>query len=216
MTKLIPLGVLMVVASNTWAQENSDSSDGRTSVEVSGGFVGDFDDSGLWEDGYSGAVTALWWASESVHVAAGLGLTHWSYRPDELVASLVPSGATLLVEQSTGELEIVDLVPSVRWERDEIMPMRVGVFVQGGAGVAYVKTFALSEVQYDDGSGGPPTDLDFEIDQSDVYLEGVASAGFTRPMSTSSWLELFTSYRVIAADETADVFAVSVGFRVQM
>ena len=215
MGKLLLMGTMMVMATNAFAQDSREKPDGRVSIEISAGVVGDYDDSGLWESGYTASATGLWWASESVHLAVGLGLTHWSYRPDDVVQDLVPSGATLLIEQSTGQLEIVDLVPSVRWERNEVLPMRLGFFLQGGAGVAYVKTFALSEVQYETGAG-PPTDADFEINESDVQLEGLAAIGFTRPVSTGSWFELFSSYRAIATDETVNVFAVSFGFRVQI
>lgn len=215
MGKLLLMGTMMVMTTNAFAQDSREQADGRVSIELSGGFVGDFDDSGLWESGYTVVTTGLWWASESVHLALGFGVTRWSYQPEDVVNSLVPSGATLIVEQSTGDLEILDLVPSVRWERAESMPMRLGFFLQGGAGVAYVETFALSEVLYDTGSG-PFTAAAFEINETDFYLEGLAAAGLTRPVSRGSWLELFSSYRMIAADETANVFAVGIGFRVQI
>jgi hypothetical protein len=189
--------------------------DSRISLEFSAGFVSGYDDSGLWDNGYTAGATGLWWASESVHLGVALGLTSWSYQPEQVVDDLVPPGANLVVEQSTGDLQIVELVPCVRWEHDESLPLRLGFFLQGGAGLAYVKTFALSDVLYETG-GGPQQANRFEINESDVNLEGVASAGFTRPVSTTSWLELFSSYRAVIMDETVDLLSLSIGFRVQL
>jgi hypothetical protein len=158
-------------------------------------------------------VGAFWWASESVHLGACLTLTHWSYSPDEVVAELVPDNATLLATQSTGQIEIVDLIPCVRWERHHLLPFDLGGFVQAGAGVAYVKTFALTEVSYEDASA-PPQAASQEVDQSTWRMEVVTAAGLTHSVSESSWLEVFPSYRIM--NGAPNVFAVSIGYRLQI
>jgi hypothetical protein len=215
MIKLIPVGLMMALASNTIAQTYSDRSDGRISVEVNAGFVGDYDDSNLWHSGYTAGVGGLWWASESVHLGACFAITHWSYRPDDTVAALVPDDAVLMVAQSSGQIEMLELIPSLRWERNEVLPHRCGVLVQGGVGAAYVKTFALTEVLFETATANPEV-ARFEINESTVRVVVAAVAGLTRPISTSAWLEVFPSYRAVFMDEVTHVFAISIGCRVQV
>jgi len=212
MTKLPLMGVVIALATSAFAQENTDYSDSRVSMEISGGFVGDYDDSNMWQDGYNVGVSAFWWASESVHLGACLALTHWSYDPDDVVDELVPDNATLLTTQSTGQIEIVELIPCVRWERHHMLPFDLGGFVQAGAGVAYVKTFALTEVLYDDASASQAASQ--EIDQSTWQMDVVTAAGLTHAVSESSWFEVFPSYRIM--NDVPNVFAVSIGFRLQI
>jgi hypothetical protein len=167
----------------------------------------------MWQDGYNAGVGAFWWASESVHLGACLTLTHWSYSPDDVVAELVPDNATLLATQSTGQIEILELIPCVRWERHHLLPFDLGGFVQAGVGMAYVKTFALTEVAYEDASA-PPQTASQEIDQSTWRMEVVTAAGLTHSVSESSWFEVFPAYRIM--NDVPNVFAVSIGYRLQI
>jgi hypothetical protein len=213
MAKLPLMGVMMVVATTAFAEEYADHSDSRVSLEVSGGFVGDYDDSNMWQQGYNAGVGAFWWASESIHLGACLALTHWSYDPDDVVAELVPDNATLLATQSTGQIEILELIPSVRWERHHLLPFDLGGFVQAGVGVAYAKTFALTEVSYQDGPASPEA-ASQEIDQSAWRMDVVTAVGLTHSVSESSWLEVFPSYRIM--NDVPNVFAVSIGYRLHI
>jgi hypothetical protein len=127
------------------------------------------------------------------------------------VADMVPPGAQLTYSQSSGQLDIYSLTPTIRFERYEVLPWRLGAFAEAGVGAAHVKTFAVSEVNYTGGGSG--TDR-FEIDESSTQSQAVVTAGVTYPASESSWFEVLGSYTSILADESVDYFGIGVGFRV--
>ena len=87
---------------------------------------------------------------------------------------------------------MLTLTPMVRWQREEVLPWHLGAFVQGGVGIAYVKTQLLSQSEVGT----------FEIDESDYWAEVMLGAGLSRAVTSSTSIELIPSYRFIFADET--------------
>jgi hypothetical protein len=206
--------VIVAFASASAPAQDEDVSD-HVSMEIDVGILGDYDDSNLWGDSYEGGVTGLWELSAATFLCARFGLSHWSYASGSVVESLVPPGSEIVFEKSSGQLEILALTPMIRYQREDVFPWRLGAFVQAGVGLAYVKTFALTEVEYT--TGPVNTDVaEFTIDTNDWFVEAFVGAGLSRPISSSSWIDVFPSYRAIFADDTAHVFGISAGFRVRV
>jgi hypothetical protein len=210
MRMLIAFFVLLAAAVPALAQPDADLSD-HLSVQLDAQVLTDYDDSDIWVNGFGGNVTGLWALTASWHVCVRIGLSHWSYDSESTVADMVPPGAQLTHSQSSGQLDIYSLTPTIRFERYEVLPWRLGAFAEAGVGAAHVKTFAVSEVNYTGGGSG--TDR-FEIDESSTQSQAVVTAGVTYPASESSWFEVLGSYTSILADESVDYFGIGVGFRV--
>jgi hypothetical protein len=201
--------MLALAPASSWAQAEDITE--RWSVEFDAGFHDDYDDSGLWGGGYDVGVTGLWSHSASTSFSARFGLSHWSYNSGHVVDALLPEGEELTEERSAGQVQALALVPMARYQREDVLG-KLGAFVEGGVGIVYVKTFALTEVLYDAG-----TKLNtFEIDESDVGAEVRFCMGVSRAVSTSSWLDFFPSYRGIFTEETAHVLGFAFGFRVRV
>jgi hypothetical protein len=206
------LAILVVAAPATAQKEDVTE---HVSVELDADVLTDYDDSGLWVNGLGGGVTGLWALSASTFACARFGLVHWSYDEELVVPEVVPPGALITAQQSTGQLEILSLTPMIRYQREEVLPADLGAFAEGGAGIAYVKTFALTEVRYDTATVEGQV-ARFEINEVDVFADVIVAAGVTRAVSSSSWVEIISSYHAIFADETSHVFGIGVGFRVRV
>jgi len=138
--------VIMAAAALPASAQEAGTTD-HISVEMDAGFLSDYDDSGLWEQGYIAGVAGLWSLNASTALCVRFGISHWSYVPDSVVLDLVPPSAELTFQQSSGQIEVLALTPMIRW---------------------------------------------------------------------SSWLEVIPVCHVIFAEETANVFGISVGFRVRV
>jgi hypothetical protein len=201
--------ILAVVTAPAAAQPENVT--GRWSIGIDAGVFTDFDDSGLWINGLGAGVTGLYALRADVAVCTRFGIMHWPYESDAVTPDLVPPGTAVTFEQSSGQTEVVSLTPMIRYQREEVFPSHVGAFAQIGAGVAYVKQFALTEITYT-----PDTPATFEIDESEFDGELVVMAGVMRPVSSSSSVEVIASYHAIFADDTADTFGIGVGFVIRV
>lgn len=209
------IGTLVTLSlASTPALAQSENVTEHVSLELDLGFLSAYDDSDLWDDGFDAGVAGLWALNATTSLSARFGISHWSYVPDSVVDDLVPPGSELLFEQSSGQVEVLALTPLARYEREEVFPWRLGAFVHGGVGIAYVKTFARTEVEYVSGSGTEAQR--FEINESDWFADVFLGAGLSRAVTSSTWIELMPSYRVIFGDETTNIVAVSLGFRLRV
>jgi hypothetical protein len=203
--------MILAVATAPVAAQPENVTD-RWSIDIDAGFFTDFDDSGLWINGLGAGVTGLYALRADVAVCTRFGIMHWPFESDAVTPDLVPPGAAVTFEQSSGQTEVISLTPMIRYQREEVFPSHVGAFAQIGAGVAYVKQFALTEITY----GPSDTPAKFEIDESEFDGELVVMAGVTKPVSSSSSFEVIASYHAIFADDTADTFGIGVGFAIRV
>ncbi|HET6348342.1 MAG TPA: hypothetical protein VFH88_04585, partial [Candidatus Krumholzibacteria bacterium] len=201
--------IALVVGPGSAAAQEEDVSE-HVSVELDAGFAGKYDVADYWGSGYNVGVRGLWAVNTTTSVCARFGIEHWPYQSAPVIPTLVPPGAVVSVEKSTGQVEKLSLTPAVRYQRENVVSL-LGAFLEAGVGIAYVKTFALTEVLY---FGGLDDYARFEIDESTVRAQVSLAAGLTRAISTSSWLELLSAYELLLMDGTPDVFSISVGFRV--
>jgi hypothetical protein len=56
----------------------------------------------------------------------------------------------------------------------------------------------------------------FEVNKNDWFAGVHLGAGLSRPVSSSSWIDLLPSYRVVFGDDSEHVLAVSLGFRARI
>lgn len=181
-------------------------------IELDGGAFTKYDDSGLWGSGLGGGVTGLWGLNTTTLLGARFSVTQWSYESSFVVPGLVPAGSELTSEHSSGDVQMVSLTPVIRYQREEVMG-RLGAFVAGGLGVAYMKQFARSEITYFPPSQGA---AQFELDESAWKASIEFLAGLRRPVSSSSWLELMATYRTVLAGETANIVGGGVAFNMRV
>jgi hypothetical protein len=211
--------MIMAAAAMPAAAQPENVTDGW-SVEFDAGFPSQYDDSDMWHQGYDVGVAGFWMPAASAwSFGARFGITHWSYDQAVIVAYLmedvVPPGGEFMGDQSTGQLEILTLTPLARYQREHVLPFELGAFVQAGAVITYVKTFALTELKYSSGPVGTDVAV-FEVNRNDWYAGVLLAAGLSRHISSSSWVDLLPSYRVVFGDETGHVFAISLGFRARV
>ncbi len=180
------------------------------------GWMGSFDDTGLWSGGFAAGASGYWSANAAVLLGMRFGIDHWAYEPGDVVRDLVPAGADLVAEQSSGSVEMVEFAPFVRYWREGVVGPEIGGFVQGAVAIAYVDPSALTEVVFD--AGGPrPETATFEIGESYWRPAVTVSAGLTRGFSEESWIEVFPSYRaVFETGTTRQLWSVSFGIRMRM
>ena len=212
--RALTVAIIALAGVSTPAIAQPENVTDHVSFELDAQVLTDYDDSGLWVNGFGGGVNGLWALTASWHVGLRFGIDHWSFESESTVAGLVPPGAQVTFSQSTGQIDALSLSPMIRYEREEVFPARLGAFVQAGAGAVYQKTFALAEVKYS--FGGPESVAKSEVDESNTEVQALAIAGITRPVSSSSWFEVLASYTTILADETVDVWGIGVGFRMRV
>ncbi len=185
------------------------------SAGVDVGLATDFDDSGLWSNGYAAGVSGYWSVNGAVSVGMRFGIEHWSYNQASVLRQLVPPSATIVTETSTGSVQLLEFSPFVRYWREGIVGPKAGGFLQASMEFAYVNPYALTQVVYDDGArGGQAT---FEINESAWRPAVWGAAGLTFEVSDQSWIELFPSVRVIFENGgTKELWAFSVGFKMRV
>ena len=211
MRVLLAVIILSLAATSAPAQKEDVTE--RYSVAFDAGFPTDYDDSNRWANGYDAGVTALWAWTASTSFCARFGISHWSYVSEGVVHDLIPPGAQIEFQQSTGQIELLSLTPMIRYQREHALG-RLGAFGEGGAGLAYVKTFALTDVGY---SAGPDTEVEnFEINKSQLGASVMIGAGVSHPVSSSSWIDLVPTYRAIFTGDVAQLVAVSLAFRLRV
>ena len=186
----------------------------RISIVFDAGFISEYaGETDIWSPGTAAGVSCLYAVHDAVMVGGRIGLNHWGYNDSKVIGALVSEGSELLSRQSTGQLQIIEIGPVIRYTRDRILGDRVGLYVQFSGDLAYVKTFALSEVMFSSG-GYRPTVRKFEINESHYRAGFVISGGFARLLSKSSWIELFPSYRGIIDEVGLSDFAgISLAYR---
>jgi hypothetical protein len=54
------------------------------------------------------------------------------------------------------------------------------------------------------------------VNKNDWFAGVHLGAGLSRPVSSSSWIDLLPSYRVVFGDDSEHVLAVSLGFRARI
>jgi hypothetical protein len=186
----------------------------HVSIELDAGFLSDYDDSKMWAHGYDAGVTGLWSSNGSTMFCARFGLSHWSYMSGPVVADLVPEGALLTAESSSGQVQKLTFTPMVRYQREGVLS-KLGAFVEGGVGVAYVKTFARTEVLYEEGVQGTQKGA-FEISESDVGAQVLLGAGLFHSLTSLSCIDLMSTYQALITGDTAHFFSVHVGYRLRV
>ena len=211
MRALIAL-IPVLVAVPAVAQPDGDLSD-HISVRVDAQVLTDYDDASLFVNGFAGNVSGLWALSVSWFVCARFGISHWSFESESTVAGLVPPGAQLTFSQSSGQIDVISLMPTIRYARHDVFPLELGGFLEAGVGGAHVSTFAMAEIEYSGGGSGQGAD-GFKLDESETAVQWLATAGLTHAVSDSSWFEVLVSYTVIMASETIDIFGFGVGVQV--
>jgi hypothetical protein len=185
------------------------------SAGVDIGLPTDFDDSGLWSNGYAAGVSGYWSVNGAVSVGMRFGIEHWSYNQGSVLSELVPPNATIVVEKSTGSVQVLEFSPFVRYWREGIVGSKAGGFVQASAELAFVKPYALTQVSYDLGARGGQAM--FEINESSWRPAVWTAAGLTFEVSDQSWIELFPSYRAIFENGgTTSLWALSLGFKMRV
>lgn len=205
--------VLMVAVAPLAAAEDEGVTD-HVSVEFDAGLLTDYDGSGMWGQGYDAGVTGLWSSNGSTLFCARFGLSNWPYVPGSIPESLVPAGSVLVAEQSSGQIQKVSLTPILRYQREEALS-KLGAFLEGGVGIAYMRTHALTEVVYRNNAVNSQ-DGTFEIEESVVRAEVFLGAGLSHFLTSSSWIDLMSTYQALITSDTAHIFSVHVGFRVRV
>jgi len=204
--------MIMMAAAATPVVAQQESVTERWSVELDAAFFGEYDDSGLWGSGAGGGITGWWALNTTTYLGAHFSVTQWSYESSSVVSDLVPPGSELRSEESTGHVQLVSLTPLIRYQREEVMGT-LGAFAAAGGGVAYLRQHALTDVTFFPPSVGAAS---FELDDSSWNASIEMLAGLRLPVSSSSWLELISSYRALFADETANLVGIGVGFHVRV
>ena len=207
--------ILASVATPVTAQKEDVSE--HMSIELDAYFSTDYSDSDFWGSGLGGGVTGFYALSTTTFVGARFSVTQWSYEPGSIGQELVNDisfGSDVTSEHSSGHVRLVSLTPLVRYQRDAVLG-QLGAFIAAGAGVAYMKESALTEVTYFPHAAGEGT-AEFEIDNSDVNATFQLLAGLRFPVSSSSCLELISSYRTTVASNASDMVGVGIGFHIRV
>lgn len=210
-------GAMIIVAAATPVVAQQESVTERWSIELDASFFGNYDDSDLWGNGVGGGITGLYALSASTYLGARFSVTQWPYQSSSIAQDLVNEaspGSEITSEESSGHAQLVSMTPLVRYQREGVLGT-LGAFIAGGAGVAYTKESAHTDVAY---FPHAPTEgfATFEIDDSDVNATFQLMAGLRLPVSSSSWLELISSYRTIVASSVSDMIGVGAGYHLRI
>lgn len=207
----------LLVAPGAMAQTASELPSVHWSAGVDAGLAESYDESGMWEDGYAAGVSGYYSLETTLLLGGRFGVAHWDYFPDDVVAGLVPPGRTAVRWQSVGWTEVIGIGTFVRTERPAMLPLGFGVFAQGSVQADYVKNYARSEVVYIGNIDVTEKLVIWELNESDWRLGLTVAAGFGRPLTEQSIIEVFPWYRTIfAGDDVIGFLGVSLGWRVRV
>lgn len=189
----------------------------RFSVAFDAGYISTYaDGADIWQPGTAAGITCLYSLANTAFVGGRVGLNHWGYDASKIVPGLIPMGSELVSSQSTGQLQMIEFGPVVRFVRDRVLGNRVGLYLQFSGNFVYAKTFALSEVMYVAGGYRPEVNK-FEINETRYRAGFAICGGLSRSLSNSSWIELFPSYRgILTSDGISNIAGISLAFRARI
>jgi hypothetical protein len=189
----------------------------RFSIAFDAGLISTYDDGAdIWRPGKAVEITGLYPLGNTAFVGGRIGIIHWGYNESKVVPGLIPRGTELVFEQSTGQLQMIEFGPVIRYAREGVLGKRIGLYVQFSGNAVYAKTFALSEIMFVAG-GYRPEARKFEINESRYRVAFIISGGFMRPISNSSWIELLPSYRGVLTDSgVLHLAGISLAYRVRI